>query len=422
MAVLAGCAKTEVEMFGDIHGVVTNSISGEPLRNVNVSLLPGGKSTVTGSDGGFEYLKLTPGQYTMQIQSEGFVSDSKTVSVEPNVVVRCDVSMTPNVGKLSVNASLLEFGASGGSHSFIIANNGSGSLNWQISYQCEWITSLSSSSGQIPAGRTSTVTVHVDPSKAKEDRESATLLITSDGGNATVNVTVTKGRKDEPGDDTPTQPSTIANGLYVYFPFEGNTRNTTGTDLNAVAINNPEYEDGSIDGSASIKFNRTRNSYLNIPEGLIDRKTFSISFWIRGVADGHIFHVENQYGDPTFCLIVTNGKLAFVVSPYSTITAYSHGNIADNQWHLVTLTSTCDNGLFYYTSTKLYLDGEYMDIVMETTYLNDYYGYGIRFVMGGGIGTGIPGISMNIDNLRVYNTRELSVDEVRQIYRAEGGQ
>ncbi|MDR1407374.1 MAG: carboxypeptidase regulatory-like domain-containing protein [Tannerella sp.] len=412
-------------MFGHIHGIVSNSTSGEPLRNVNVSLLPGGKSTVTGSDGSFEYQKLTPGQYVVQVQSEGYVSNSKTITVEPDVIVRCDVSMAPSMGNLYVNASSLEFGASGGSRSFVISNNGSGNLSWQISYQCAWITSLSSSSGSIPAGRTATVTVHVDPSKVNDARESALLFITSDSGDATVSVTVAKASQNEPGSDPPVQPSppvsTVTSGLYVYFPFEGNTRNMTETNLNAVAVNEPVYETGSIDGSTSIKFSRTRNSYLNIPEGLIDRKSFSISFWIRGAADGSVFHVEDKDGDPSFTLIVRNGKLAFVVSPYSTIATYSHGNITDNQWHLITLTSTCDNSFFYYTSTKLYLDGEYTDILMETTYLDDYYDYGIRFIIGGAIGSGLPGIDMNIDNLRIYNTRELSADEIRKIYKAEGG-
>jgi hypothetical protein len=202
MIAIFSCAKQDVEMFGDIHGVITNSTSGEPLRNVNVTLLPGGKSTVTGSDGSFEYQKLTPGQYTVQVQSEGYMSNSKTVTVEPDRIVRCDVSITLNTGSLYVSVSSLEFGSSGGSRSFVITNNGSGSLNWQISYQCAWITSLSSSSGQISAGRTSTVTVHVDPSKAKEDRENATLFITSNGGDATVSVTVTRESKNEPDDDT----------------------------------------------------------------------------------------------------------------------------------------------------------------------------------------------------------------------------
>jgi hypothetical protein len=423
MTALFNCAKQDVEMFGDIHGIVTNSTSGEPLRNVSVTLLPGGKSTVTGSDGSFEYQKLTPGQYAVQVQSDGYVSNSKTVTVEPEVVVRCDISITPGVGSLYVSVSSLEFGPSDGSRSFVIANNGAGNLNWRISYQCAWITSLSSSSGLIPAGGTSTVTVYVDPSKAKEEKESTILYITSDSGNAAIAVTVTKGGNDNPGGGTPA--STVTNGLYVYFPFNGNTRNTTETDLNAVAVNEPTFEEGSIDGSTSIKFSRTQNSYLSIPEGLIDGTIFSISFWIKGVADGHIFHVmDESYLRGT--LFVGNGKLAFKLSlPFyymEGLTTYSHGNITDNQWHMITLTSKYT---FSNITTKLYLDGEYTDVVTESS---GSPGKCIKFVMGGGLHVStylsqytIPGISMNIDNLRVYDTRELSANEIRQIYRAEGG-
>jgi hypothetical protein len=274
------------------------------------------------------------------------------------------------------------------------------------------------------------VSVHADPSRAKEDRESAILLITSDSGDAAIEVTISKDGEDDPGGgDTPV--STVSNGLYVYFPFEGNTRNTTETDLNAVAVNDPTYEKGSIDGSTSIKFSRTQGSYLSIPEGLIDGKNFSISFWVKGVADGHIFHVEiNRGGYIVFNLLVANGKLAFRVYDIhyhdmaDVTTYYSHGNITDNQWHMITLTSAY--GTYSTVTTKLYLDGEYTDVVAEYIAGTDYFGNGIKFVMGGELGlyfssSPISGISMNIDNLRIYNTRELNAGEVRQIYRAEGG-
>ncbi|MDR1407375.1 MAG: carboxypeptidase-like regulatory domain-containing protein [Tannerella sp.] len=160
--VFAGCAKTDVEMFGDIHGIVSNSASGEPLRNVNVTLMPGGKSTVTGSDGSFEYQKLTPGQYVVQVRSEGFVSNSKTVTVEPDVIVRCDVSMAPGIGRLYVSTSLPDFGAADSARPFVTANNSPGNLNRRISYRCAWITSLSP--GVILAGRTALMSAHADPS------------------------------------------------------------------------------------------------------------------------------------------------------------------------------------------------------------------------------------------------------------------
>jgi hypothetical protein len=157
---------------------------------------------------------------------------------------------------------------------------------------------------------------------------------------------------------------------------------------------------------------------------LIDGTTFSISFWIKGVADGHIFYVtdKDRYFQGT--LIVRNGKLAFQLSlPFSLeyLTTYSHGNITDNQWHMITLTSKYTNRN---TTTKLYLDGEYTDVIAEAS---SPPGKGIKFVMGGELHVygileyTIPGINMNIDNLRVYDTRELSANEIRQIYKAEGG-
>lgn len=55
------CSKDSVETLpGRIAGSVSDKTTGEPVATVNVSLSPGGQSTVTGNDGtfSFEWKKL----------------------------------------------------------------------------------------------------------------------------------------------------------------------------------------------------------------------------------------------------------------------------------------------------------------------------------------------------------------------------
>ena len=54
---------------------------------------------------------------------------------------------------------------------------------------------------------------------------------------------------------------------------------------------------------------------------------------------------------------------------------------------------------------------------------NASYDTGVKFVMGGSLtlysGTTLNGTNMSIDNLRIYDTRRLSADEVKAIYKSK---
>lgn len=87
---------------------------------------------------------------------------------------------------LSVSANALDFGTTHVTLMFTVSNTGGGSLTWSISADKTWI-SVAPSTGSGDA----TVSATVDRSSLPPGESTATLSITSDGGDATVAVTAT---------------------------------------------------------------------------------------------------------------------------------------------------------------------------------------------------------------------------------------
>lgn len=93
---LSGCSKTEHDLFCSVHGIVSDVSTGNPVANATVTLSPGGRSTVSGSDGQFEFLDLDPGQYTITVQCAGYNTNRKTVNAVSSESVRADIPLTPS--------------------------------------------------------------------------------------------------------------------------------------------------------------------------------------------------------------------------------------------------------------------------------------------------------------------------------------
>lgn len=218
----------------------------------------------------------------------------------------------------------------------------------------------------------------------------------------------------------------VTSGLYAYYTFEDNTKNTVEGGYNATAINGPTYVE-SVNGTKAIKFSTMDNSHITVPEPMIDGGTFTVSFWVKGLSDGHIFHVISKSSqDGLFNLFVKNGSLIHpLYSPYmgnSGVVPYSHAAIPSSEWVMVTLTSVATNATLYgsRTKTKLYINGDFVDVV-EQPYIAYAVNEGLKFVLGGSYkyASNINAINMTVDNLRIYNTRALSDAEVEQIYKYE---
>lgn len=95
LPVFLSCSKEEYDSFGTLYGVVSDVKTGEPLNNVTVTLSPGGSTILTGSNGQFEYVSLTPQQYTITVQKANYQTNRKDVTAIVGEKVQINITMTP---------------------------------------------------------------------------------------------------------------------------------------------------------------------------------------------------------------------------------------------------------------------------------------------------------------------------------------
>lgn len=445
LLLLAGCAKDEVDLTGDIYGRVTDAVTGEPVKSATVTLMPGGISTTTGSEGYFEFKDLEPGQYTLQISKSGYRTDAKQITIVAGQTASGDKAITPESKNsvVNVSTSTLNFGQNETVLSFDIVNVGNaGTISYNISGIASWME-VDPVNGTVAMGKSETVAVKVDRSGI-DKTETAILRVNAAGGSLSVVVSVepagTGTDPDDPDDpDTPgSDPSdpmqTVMNGLYAYYRFEKSTGNSVN-GANGGSVVDCYNVDNEVDGTLALLLDG-KDATFTVPEGLIDTRKMSISFWAKDLSDGHIFHVVKSTNEVNyknaFALSMESGQLKYIATSYSVFyeynirPAFNHPDIS-NGWHMITITSDFNNITFSTVTTSLYIDGQLTDVVTE--YANPYteneignmnqnYGAGIKFVLGGSLNSAM-GRSFIIDNLRVYNTRLISASEVAQIYEAE---
>ncbi len=222
-------------------------------------------------------------------------------------------------------------------------------------------------------------------------------------------------------------PVNPTSGLFAYYTFDGNFQNTVDGAPHGQGINSPTFTDG-VNGSQAVNLSVQDNSYINIPEAMIDCNTFSISFWIKGLSEGHLFHVASTNdGSPDaydngYILTMKNGMITFwsgrywYYPSYKEVRPFTHSSVDSSQWNMITLTFA--QRLSYdprSVTAKLYINGEFVDVVDIKV---DCMRKGTKFIFGGKFEETTPP-SMTIDNLRVYNSRTLSDAEVKQIYNYE---
>jgi len=94
---------------------------------------------------------------------------------------------------LTVSPSSLDFGADLKEAAFTVANKGTAALNWVLKDNLPVWLSANPIRGTLQAGSSKAVTLKVDRGKLSPGTYAHTLLITSDGGNATVDVTMDVG-------------------------------------------------------------------------------------------------------------------------------------------------------------------------------------------------------------------------------------
>ena len=166
----------------------------EELTTVNVVLQPGGKSTVTGTDGSFSYKDVEPGTYTIEIKKEGYLPNDKEVTVVAGETSPAHLLIERIPAIVTVDRKTLDFGNSKSLNtmSFSIVNRTYEDLAWNIEQNCEWITEVKPSSGVLKYGKTESVVVVIDRSKF-EGAVKTSLAVRSSNGYSEIEILAVSG-------------------------------------------------------------------------------------------------------------------------------------------------------------------------------------------------------------------------------------
>lgn len=189
---LAACSSdlSEEIDFGSIAGSVSDATTGEPVATVNVTITPGGNSTVTGSDGSFSFLNLEAGEYTLQISKEGYKSNSKQFYVKTGDPTQAHMLIERIPGIVTADRETLDFGdnQSLNTLSFNIVNSSYEDLSWEIEHRCEWISEVKPDKGTLAYGKTEGIVIVIDRNKLNEGENKAVIVIRSSQGSSQMNV------------------------------------------------------------------------------------------------------------------------------------------------------------------------------------------------------------------------------------------
>lgn len=109
--VMVGCGKET--KLGSIFGTVTDYVTGDPVSNANVRLNPGGETTLTGSDGSYQFNDVANGNYSLSLSKNGYVDldDDYVIEIENGNSVHRDLRLKQEVfGAISGTVVDLETG------------------------------------------------------------------------------------------------------------------------------------------------------------------------------------------------------------------------------------------------------------------------------------------------------------------------
>jgi hypothetical protein len=192
--IMCGCKKTEVDPpTGGVNGFVTDVSSGTPIKTATILLNPGGKTTITGSDGLYQMDNLELGRYMVSAFKEDYTTTRRTIEVGATNTV-LDIPMTASQGSLSIDRAHIDFGIGTAANlgTLIVRNRGADELTWSIQRDCPWVVSIVPASGTLTAGGTQGVVITIDRKKlsANNEENQTILAVNSSDGVAEVLLTV----------------------------------------------------------------------------------------------------------------------------------------------------------------------------------------------------------------------------------------
>lgn len=208
-------------------------------------------------------------------------------------------------------------------------------------------------------------------------------------------------------------------GLVAFYSFDNANADDETGNYHAMAPNGITTITDTPNGKGKAISITTKNKqYINIPYALLEqKKSFSISFWIKDFSDGWVlggrskesndWRYDSDYsrwGSPR--VIIIDSKLHATTGWESDVAFSSNiSTFMSSEWHQIVITFTANE------SNKLYVDGR---LIAQNSNNQNSSSTAIEFQIGSTSGHN----SMKIDNVRFYS-RAISVSEINNLYQYE---
>lgn len=182
-----------------IYGTVTDFATGEPVISANVQLRPTGETTLTGSDGRYEFNNIEKGNYSLTVSKVEYTDliDDYVITVDSRMMRRdVQIKKTPAYLQIVDNnlkeITILDFESSATSKQFVIFNAGPIEISCSVSSTCKWVSGFSSTNHKIPSGGTMPIIVTIDRTKLPNNNNSDYIHVTSNNGNKQIEIRANK--------------------------------------------------------------------------------------------------------------------------------------------------------------------------------------------------------------------------------------
>lgn len=196
---MVGCKKKDVSTsYGSIYGTVTDFATGEPVKNANVKLRQNGETTLTGSDGNFQFNNVADGDYSLSITKEGYVDldDNYVIALKNGDNVRRDVQLRSAYQsfRVTINGTeidTLDFGIDYSYHQiyYTIENDGTIDITVHVGVSCDWIDNDYIYDNQLPPYTSIQTRLELDREKLNAGDNIGYLYVSS--GRLTKTIVVT---------------------------------------------------------------------------------------------------------------------------------------------------------------------------------------------------------------------------------------
>ena len=303
------CAEPDpVYIYGNIAGKVTEEGSNNAIEGATIEISGIEQSVKTGSNGMFKFEKLPADNYTIYVSKDGYVSDSKVITVVASQTAQSDFSLLKNLPEATPSEVLLT--TANNSASIELKNTRSAEMEFTIQASQPWL-SVSPTNGVIASKNVKILKIVADYSKIEYGEYTESVVINVGQSSLSIPVLISYTKPAYIEVTSPEAGKVYAMGTVLPINWNSNVGGTVKIEL---------VRNGSVQQSiiSSVDNYSTGNHSWGIPSLAVDayqvRITSNETPNISGTSE--VFYLEEGPTPP----VVSTGEVTSITSSAITVT------------------------------------------------------------------------------------------------------